>query len=95
MSAVRHIPQRTCIACGKIQSKREMVRLVRVAENNIEVDTAGRKAGRGAYLCRSEDCCGLGLNGNRVERALKMNLAKTDREKLKQDLKELCGGESK
>ena len=94
MPAVKHIPQRTCIACGKIQAKQEMVRLVRVTENNIEVDTAGRKTGRGAYLCRREDCWGVGLKGNRIERALKMSLAVADREKIMQDLKELCGGES-
>ncbi len=75
MPAVKHIPQRTCIACGKTQSKREMVRLVRVADNNIEVDTAGKKAGRGAYLCRIADCWETGLRGNHIERALKISLA--------------------
>jgi predicted RNA-binding protein YlxR (DUF448 family) len=94
MPPVKHIPERTCIACGKIQPKRNMVRLVRVTDNNIEVDTVGKKAGRGAYLCRTSDCWDIGLKGNRVERALKTSLVKTGRDKLIQDLKELCGGES-
>lgn len=95
MPAVKHIPQRTCIACGKIKPKREMVRLVCVAESSVEVDAIGKKAGRGAYLCRLADCWATGLKGNRVERALRTSLAQDSRERLVQELKELCGGESK
>jgi predicted RNA-binding protein YlxR (DUF448 family) len=94
MPPVKHIPERTCIACGKIQPKRKMVRLVRMTDDNIEIDLSGKKAGRGAYLCRMEECWDSALKGNRVERALKISLAKAGRDKLMQDLKELCGGEN-
>ena len=95
MPPVKHIPERTCIACGKIQPKRNLVRLVRVTENTIEVDTTGKKAGRGAYLCRTAECCDSGLKGNHIERALKTSLEKAERNKLMEALKELCGAESK
>ncbi|MBN1368275.1 MAG: YlxR family protein [Dehalococcoidales bacterium] len=94
MPPVKHIPGRTCIACGKIQPKRNMIRLVRVTENSIEVDSTGKKSGRGAYLCRTADCWNTGLKGNRVERALKTSLVKAERDKLIQELKELCVGEN-
>ena len=41
----KHIPQRTCVACGGVRPKRELVRLVRVSGGGVEVDPAGRKAG--------------------------------------------------
>ncbi len=94
MPVTRHIPERTCIACGQVKPKKEMVRLVRTTDK-IEVDPTGKKSGRGAYLCRTADCWKSGLNGNKVERALKTSLANTGRDKLMEDLKELCGGESK
>lgn len=95
MPPVKHIPERTCIACGKIQPKRNLVRLVRVADNIIEIDLTGKKAGRGAYLCRAAACCDSGLKGNRVERALKVGLERAARNKLIDELKELCGAENK
>lgn len=95
MPPVKHIPQRTCIACGQIKPKREMIRLVCVAENTVEVDAIGKKAGRGAYLCRSADCWTAGLKGNRVERALHTTLAQESRARIVGELKELCGGEGK
>jgi predicted RNA-binding protein YlxR (DUF448 family) len=94
MPPVKNTPERTCIACGKVQPQRNMVRLVRVADNNIEIDATGKKSGRGAYLCRTAGCWDTGLKGNRVERALKTSLVKAGRDKLMQELKELCGGES-
>jgi predicted RNA-binding protein YlxR (DUF448 family) len=94
MPPVKHVPERTCVACGKIQPKRNMVRLVRLTDNRIEVDLSGKKAGRGAYICRLVECWDSALKGNRVERALKTSLAQAGRDKLMQDLKELCGGEN-
>jgi len=89
VAVVKHIAQRTCIACGKIRPQREMVRLVYSAENNIELDTKGRKQGRGAYLCRLPECWQIGLKGNKLERALRAEFTQGYREKLAQDLKEL------
>ncbi len=95
MPVAKHIPQRTCIACGQIKPKREMVRLVCVAGDAVEIDPIGKKAGRGAYLCRLADCWTTGFKGNRVERALRTNLGQESRKRLVEELKELCGGESK
>ncbi|MBI5651801.1 MAG: YlxR family protein [Chloroflexi bacterium] len=54
--AIKHIPQRTCIACRAVRAKRDLVRVVRTNENRVEADWTGKKAGRGAYLCRQREC---------------------------------------
>ncbi|MCL4489482.1 MAG: YlxR family protein [Chloroflexi bacterium] len=70
---IKHIPQRTCIACRTIRAKRELIRVVRTPENHIEADATGKKAGRGAYLCRQQDCWELVLNHRgQLEHALKL-----------------------
>jgi predicted RNA-binding protein YlxR (DUF448 family) len=53
---MKHIPQRTCIACHAVRGKRELVRIVRTAQDHVEADLTGKKAGRGAYLCRAREC---------------------------------------
>ena len=71
--ATKHIPQRTCIACRTIRSKREFVRVVRTEENRVQADPTGKKAGRGAYLCRQRECWETALESRgRLEQALKL-----------------------
>lgn len=80
----RHIPQRTCIACRQVKAKRQLVRLVRVADGSVVVDTSGRAAGRGAYLCHLGSCWQQGLKEGCLERALRTSLSQESREKLSQ-----------
>lgn len=80
----KHIPQRTCIACRQVQPKRELVRLVRTADGEVEMDPTGKMRGRGAYLCRREGCWQQLLQGNRLEYALRSKLTPYARERLAQ-----------
>ena len=70
------------MACRKVKAKRELIRIVRTADGKIEVDTSGKKAGRGAYLCRTQECWEVGLKGNRLEYALRTSLTQDNREQL-------------
>jgi predicted RNA-binding protein YlxR (DUF448 family) len=80
--SVKHIPQRTCVACGRIRPKRELIRLVRIADGGVEVDSSGKKAGRGAYLCPAGDCWEVGLKGERLEHTLSTAITPDNLEKL-------------
>ena len=90
--SIKHIPQRTCVACRKVKAKRELVRLVRVADRSIELDTSGKKAGRGAYLCWSQECWETGLKGGRLEHVLRTTLTRDNREQLIRYGKDLLQG---
>jgi uncharacterized protein len=74
----RHVPQRTCIACRSTSAKREFVRVVRTADGRIEIDTTGKKAGRGAYLCSRSGCWEQALKRDRFSAALKTKLHPED-----------------
>ena len=80
--STRHIPQRTCVACRKVRPKRELIRLVRISNGTVEVDTDERKPGRGAYLCRARECWEIGLKGSRLEHTLRTSLTPDNREQL-------------
>ena len=49
-------PARTCIACNEQKEKRELLRIVKSKDGIIEVDLTGKKNGRGAYICKNEEC---------------------------------------
>lgn len=77
----RPVPQRTCIACRQVAGKRELVRLVRTAEG-IEIDSAGKKPGRGAYLHPYRNCWQAALRSGRLEQALRAGISQEDKNKL-------------
>ena len=88
---LRHIPQRTCIACSETKPKRELIRIVRAVSGLIEVDLSGKKAGRGAYLCPTLDCWEKGLKGERLNRKLRTTITPENKAQLLQFSKMLKG----
>ena len=78
----RHIPERTCIGCGLVDPKRQMVRVVRDPAGSVGVDPTGKRAGRGAYLHRDAACWDKALQRSSLSRALKTELSQEDREEL-------------
>ena len=78
----KHIPQRTCVGCGQVQGKREMVRVVRTPEGRVEVDLTGKRNGRGAYLHKARSCWDAAITGGRLAHALKVILLDPDRQAL-------------
>jgi hypothetical protein len=85
---VRYAPQRTCVACGGVRPKRELIRLVRTS-GGVEVDPDGKRSGRGAYLCPALECWEIGLKKGRLEYALRTTLTQDNREQLIRYGKEL------
>lgn len=53
MKTKNKIPMRQCTGCREMKSKKEMLRVLKTTEDEIVLDTTGKKNGRGAYLCLS------------------------------------------
>lgn len=81
----KYVPQRTCIACRQVKSKRELVRVVRAPDGQIYVDETGKAHGRGAYLCRDLVCWEKGVGqvshttNSPLAHSLKVTLSEEDR----------------
>ena len=78
----KHVPERTCIVCRRKRPKWEMVRIVRTPQGSLEIDNRGKKAGRGAYLCKTSVCWESGLAKKRLEHALKTEVNSGQRAEL-------------
>ena len=79
---IKPVPQRTCVACRRVKNKRELVRLVRTDGGDIEIDSTGKKEGRGAYICPDRVCWEKALKGKQLELTLRSNISRENREKL-------------
>lgn len=55
----KKIPLRMCIACREMKMKSEMLRIVRAPTGEYKLDTVGKMAGRGAYICDDPKCIEL------------------------------------
>ncbi|QJW49202.1 YlxR family protein [bacterium BFN5] len=60
-----------CVGCQQMKNKKELMRIVRTPEGAIVLDSTGKKAGRGAYVCRDEQCFAKAFKEKRLEKALK------------------------
>ena len=80
----KHPPQRTCIGCGEIKPKRELIRIVRTESGSVAIDPTGKRSGRGVYLCKAKSCWVTGLKKERLDRALRAKITAEDRRGLDQ-----------
>ncbi|MBD5132278.1 MAG: YlxR family protein [Clostridiales bacterium] len=53
---MQHVPLRSCIVCRQQKDKSELVRIVRSSNGELSLDSTGKAAGRGAYVCRCDEC---------------------------------------
>ena len=61
-------PARTCMACNEQKEKKELLRIVKSKDGVIEVDLTGKKNGRGAYICKNEECLNKIIKTKKLER---------------------------
>jgi len=76
----RHVPERSCVACGSKLPKAQLNRVVRTPQGPIVVDTTGREPGRGAYLCHLPDCWEKAIGKGALQRGFKQDIPAKDLE---------------
>ena len=79
---VRKTPQRKCLGCNQVKDKKELVRVVRSPEGEVSVDRAGKKPGRGAYVCPCTECIEKAIANKSLERALEIKVTQEVKEEL-------------
>ena len=87
--STKKIPLRQCIGCGEMKSKKEMIRVLKTAEDEIVLDATGRKNGRGAYQCPSMDCFKKAVKNKGLERSFKTAIPKEVYETLEKEMEQL------
>lgn len=71
---MKKIPMRKCVATGESLPKKELIRIVRTPEGNVEIDETGKKNGRGAYLKRSLEALETAKKRKSLNRSLECDI---------------------
>lgn len=72
---MKKTPMRKCVACQEMKPKRELLRVVRSPEKDIEIDLKGKKSGRGAYICYNKECLQKAQKRRSLEKALEISIS--------------------
>ena len=75
MEKIKKIPQRKCLGCMETFPKKELIRVVRTPEGEVCIDTVGKKAGRGAYICKKEACLKKAVKAKRLQTNLEVTIS--------------------
>ena len=86
--STKKIPLRQCIGCGEMKSKKEMIRILKTAEDEMILDATGRKNGRGAYLCPSMECFHKAVKNRGLERSFKMAIPREIYDTLEKEMEQ-------
>lgn len=84
----KKIPERRCVGCGISFPKKDLIRVVRLPDGGAELDPTGKKAGRGAYICRNAECLKKARKAKRLERNLEVTISDEVYEELERGLAE-------
>lgn len=80
---------RQCIGCRQPMEKKNMIRIIRNPEGGIELDASGKKNGRGAYVCRSQECLTKAMKSKGLERSFRLQIPEEIYQQLSKELSEL------
>ncbi|MCI9166944.1 MAG: YlxR family protein [Dorea sp.] len=86
MSSNKKVPMRKCVGCQEMKSKKEMIRVIRTAENEFVLDATGKKNGRGAYLCPDRECLKKAVKSRGLERSFKQAIPEAVYESLEKEM---------
>ena len=85
----KKIPLRHCVGCMESKSKKELIRIIRTPEEEVIIDSTGKKNGRGAYICANPECLRKAVKSKGLERSLKISIPKEIYENLEKELRAL------
>jgi len=82
----RKKPTRKCIGCGEMKEKLNLLRIVKDKDGAVFIDPTGKKAGRGAYICKDLKCFEAAKKGHRIEKAFETKIPEEVYDSLKEQL---------
>lgn len=71
----------------EMKPKTSLVRVVRNKEGEVSLDLTGKMPGRGAYLCKNEECLQKARKARRLEREFSMAVPAEIYDRMEADLK--------
>ena len=84
--SIKKVPERMCCGCSTMKPKKELIRIVRTAENEVKLDFTGRLNGRGAYICPDKNCLAKARKFGRIARTFGCEISDSIYEEFENEL---------
>ncbi len=65
---------RQCVGCGKRTNKNELIRIAKSPQGIVSIDFDSSSDGRGAYVCKNEDCIKKAAKNGRLNKTLRQTV---------------------
>lgn len=84
---VKKVPMRRCVGCMESKPKKELIRIVCNKEGDLALDSTGKAAGRGVYLCKIPDCFDKARKRKAIQRSLEREVSQEALDRIFEELK--------
>ena len=88
----KKIPQRQCMGCRERMDKKDLIRVVRTPEGNVQLDFSGKLNGRGAYICPKAECLKKAQRSKALDRSLDLSIPEEIYQRLAQEIEVSANG---
>ena len=82
----KKIPQRQCMGCRERFDKRQLIRVVRTPDGNVQLDFSGKVSGRGSYICPKAECLKKAQKTKSLERSLEVPIPEEVYDRLSREI---------
>lgn len=69
-----------------MRGKKELLRIVRTPEGEVLLDSTGKKAGRGTYICPNTECLEKALKGDYLAKNLEASITPEMKQNLRDEV---------
>lgn len=63
------------MGCNTKKDKKDLIRIVKSKDEDIQIDITGKKNGRGAYICNNIECLEKLIKTKRLEKIFEMTIS--------------------
>lgn len=84
---IKHRPERTCVACRLKSDKINFIKIVKNKNNEVFIEKDKKLDGRGAYLCKKQECIQRAIKNKLFNKVFKFNIPQNFYEGLENELK--------
>lgn len=82
----KKVSLRMCVGCRQMKEKKDLIRIIKDVTGNIVVDDKVKQSGRGAYLCKNQECLQKCIKTRALNRALSCEIPQKVFENLKEKI---------
>jgi len=81
---LKKLPQRTCMGCNAKKEKKELIRIVKNSNGEINIDPTGKMEGRGTYICKNEECLNKVIKNKRITKVFEKEITNETYERIRE-----------